>query len=96
MTVCPVCKTSGSHFPWADPESQPADSARPMVLCPTCDEPFTPQYLRRCEWCNHDFGEGLEPEHDHDAESISPLAVALLLGGVALIVAILVYYMILL
>jgi hypothetical protein len=32
-----------------------------MLLCPTCDEPFAPEYLRRCEWCNHEFGDGIEP-----------------------------------
>lgn len=31
----------------------------PAVICPTCDEPFEPRYLRVCEWCGHDFGEGV-------------------------------------
>jgi hypothetical protein len=36
--------------------------ARPslLLICPTCDEPFKPRFLRHCEWCNHDFGTGLE------------------------------------
>lgn len=32
----------------------------PLLICPTCDEPFHPQYLRRCEWCGHDFPDGLD------------------------------------
>jgi hypothetical protein len=38
--------------------SQSASSA--LLLCPTCDEPFHPQYLRRCEWCGHEFPDGVE------------------------------------
>lgn len=98
VTVCPVCKTSGSRFPWADmnePETA-AGGAQPMVLCPTCDEPFAPQFLRYCEWCNHDFGAGLEPDHDQEDEPISRVVLALFFSGVAIVVAILVYFMILL
>lgn len=32
----------------------------PILICPTCDEPFHPQYLRRCEWCGHEFTDGQE------------------------------------
>lgn len=45
-----------------------------MLLCPTCDEPFVPQYLRRCEWCGHEFPEGVEidPPADDFEESFNP------------------------
>lgn len=31
-----------------------------MLTCTTCDEPFIPRYLRRCEWCGHTFADGIE------------------------------------
>ncbi len=31
-----------------------------MLLCPICDEPFTPRFARRCRPCRHDFGSGPE------------------------------------
>lgn len=97
VTVCPICKTSGSHFPCADKEySQASDEGRRMVLCPTCDEPFVPEYLRHCEWCGHDFGEGIEPDHDQVSVPISPRAMAVILALVALFVGLLVYFMIIL
>jgi hypothetical protein len=32
---------------------------RLVLTCTTCDEPFEPQFLKRCEWCGHEFPEGL-------------------------------------
>jgi hypothetical protein len=100
VTVCPICKTSGNRFPSADKEySQTADTGgedQSMVLCPTCDEPFVPQYLRQCEWCGHDFNEGIEPNHDQVSEPISPRAMAVILGLMALLAGLLVYFMIIL
>jgi hypothetical protein len=48
--------------PTADPSVDPhSESASPpLLICPTCDEPFHPQYLRRCEWCGHEFPDGGE------------------------------------
>jgi len=71
-TMCPICETAGSDFPPADvlPDDEqdeisgtddPGDPlGRRALVCPTCDEPFLPHYLRECEWCNFDFGFGLE------------------------------------
>ncbi len=88
ITVCPICKTSGSHLPLADadysPPSEETAERQPMVLCPTCDEPFIPQYLRHCEWCDHDFGAGIEPNHDPVSEPISPGVMGAILGAVQL------------
>jgi hypothetical protein len=33
-----------------------------LLMCPTCDEPFTPSYPRRCEWCGYTFDDGWEPD----------------------------------
>jgi hypothetical protein len=41
-----------------EPTLEPPSST--LLLCPTCDEPFHPQYLRRCEWCGHEFSDGVE------------------------------------
>jgi hypothetical protein len=32
-----------------------------MVICPTCDEPFVPEYAARCEGCGQAFPDGYEP-----------------------------------
>jgi hypothetical protein len=61
-TTCPVCQTAGSDFsPAFMPESRAAEGGEPpLVICPTCDEPFTPLYLARCEWCGYRFADGRE------------------------------------
>jgi hypothetical protein len=67
-TVCPICETSGTEFPRADENffagqtNQALDPSRLPVICTTCDEPWLAEFLRCCEWCNHDFGQGLELE----------------------------------
>ncbi len=67
QTSCPICQTAGNQFPEAFlPDREPAasedanESARLYVLCPTCDEPFAPEFLARCEWCGHQFRDGRE------------------------------------
>ena len=44
--------------PLTDQQSETPSS--PLLICPTCDEPFHPRYLRRCEWCGHEFPDGVE------------------------------------
>lgn len=70
LTSCPVCETAGTHFPEAfmpddawHTDSDPAGGGPEplLVLCPTCDEPFAPQFPARCEWCGHRFADGYEP-----------------------------------
>jgi hypothetical protein len=46
----------------SEPQS-PAESARESrltVICPTCDEPFSPAFPARCEWCGYRFADGVE------------------------------------
>ena len=61
-TACPVCQTAGSDFlPAFDPlgpGTDDEDQQHSLVICPTCDEPFRPVYLKRCEWCGHRFADG--------------------------------------
>ena len=66
QTKCPVCNTAGHKFNWSDDDSgEPAvwstdQDAAPLLLCSTCDDAFAPQFLRHCEWCRHDFGNGTQ------------------------------------
>lgn len=59
QTSCPVCETAGTKFP---PAFMPADGEqeKPLLLCPTCDEVFAPEFLACCEWCGHRFRDGRE------------------------------------
>jgi hypothetical protein len=98
-TMCPICETAGSDFPPADSISgddetelegtdDPGDPlGRRPLLCPMCDEPFIPNYLRECEWCNYDFGYGVDPPVKPD-EAFEPAnwrvaAVIMVLLGLA-------------
>lgn len=69
LTVCPKCHTASQKFPLAEFVS-PEDPDQPirlaadesegpvLVVCPTCDEAFTPEFYRRCERCGFQFADG--------------------------------------
>ena len=99
VTVCPICSTSGSEFPRAhenfgieEEEDDPAvaKEQRLAVVCTTCDEPWLARFLRKCEWCGHDFGAGLKvdplPQNREPAEPLNPRAMLLMvvMGGLLL------------
>jgi hypothetical protein len=95
--VCPICETAGADFLSGDapPSADPADSETQLLICPTCDEPFEPGYLRRCEWCGHDCGDGIrlpEPAAEARVESPNARVVVAALGMLALIAAIMAYF----
>lgn len=110
QTVCPVCETAGSDFPLADAiagegdEEHDHDSdfseevgdplGRPRLVCPVCDEPFIPLYLRSCEWCNYDFGHGIEPPEtvQEDIEAVN-WRVGVVIGGLVAFAALVIWYM---
>ena len=48
-----------SQEPASEPQ-QPGVPPQRMLICTTCDEPFVPEYPRRCEWCGHTFADGYE------------------------------------
>lgn len=82
LASCPVCETAGTHFdeaflPEGAADGQPAsegDRREPlMVICPTCDEPFAPQFPPRCEWCGHRFA-GLPEPPPAEAQAAPPAA----------------------
>jgi uncharacterized protein (DUF983 family) len=79
-----------------DESRRPAEdeSLRPglVLTCPVCDEPFAPRFLRRCEWCGHEFPDGAEmdlpgdepPEEINNRTVLAVVFLALLGGGLLL------------
>ncbi|HEX5446181.1 MAG TPA: DUF2007 domain-containing protein [Pirellulales bacterium] len=60
--ICPVCGTGGSRFRPGEMAGEAETTDGPVLLiCPMCDEPFEPGYLRRCEWCGNEFADGVAP-----------------------------------
>ena len=69
----------------------PEASAGVSVVCPICDEAFVARFYRRCEWCGHDFGEGLEfPVTADQAMSVRERAV--LMALVSALATLLIYF----
>jgi ribosomal protein L37AE/L43A len=103
-TRCPICQRAGSDFPPAEfvPELEAdadgllpvlgdADWVKTLWVCPECDEAFAPEFYRLCHHCGHDFGQGYcEPTPEGEPLSDRALVTMLALGGV--LVAILVYF----
>ncbi len=99
--VCPICQTAGSNFPPGDaPIAREEDAGEPpLLICPTCDEPFEPRYLRRCEWCGHDFGSGIavpETRREQPAEPPNLRVIIVALATLALLAGLLAYFAMLL
>jgi hypothetical protein len=99
-TSCPVCETAGNSFPQAfmpeeeageerdDGHSPDGAPQRLLLICPTCDEPFAPQFLARCEWCGHRFRDGSElPPPAPPVVSEASYRVWLVMAGLILFVA---------
>jgi len=94
ITKCPACGTSGTGFPQADPlEAGQSGQSAPalLVLCMQCDEPFTPEFAGRCEWCGHEFPDGFAPTVDESFD-LSPALLAVVGIALALVVGLLVYF----
>lgn len=82
-TLCPHCGTSGSSFAqaWLGREGE----EDLLVVCPTCDEPFRPEFYRNCHRCQYDFGDGIPaPTAQPQAAEREPLKVWLTLAGICL------------
>jgi len=66
-----------------------------LLICPTCDEPFKPRYLRYCEWCSHDFGTGIEasrPGQTHERSEFNSRAGIVAAGIVGMVAAAACYF----
>ena len=99
MAICPYCHTAGTNFPSAWPESRQPDEQgdhQPQLICPTCDEPLAPSYLRCCEWCGHDFGQGVAGLPPASHEALDGRIIAAMMALAALLLAIVAYFALLL
>ncbi len=104
QTRCPTCEIGGDDFPLAEylPTLRPVPPADGqgdapavpqdlLLMCPACDEAFSPNFYRHCEQCDYDFGEGLvldTPEGD----ALTGRALIVLAGLVGLAVAFMAYF----
>jgi hypothetical protein len=92
----PCCGPGGCSLP-QDPgaaEALPlaAGALPPLLICPTCDEPFSPAYPRRCEWCNHEFAEGYAVELPQDEpSSLNARVIAVVMAILVLLSAVAIY-----
>ena len=96
LTVCPFCQTASAKFPLADQPPGSAEGPPGLLLCTTCDEPFEPAYLRRCEWCGHDFGDGVEIERQEATTNLNERVITVVIGLAIALVAIFAYFMVVL
>ena len=88
------CTPAGEQTEVSGADEAASESPARLLMCPTCDEPFTPQYPRLCEWCGHDFGDGYEVELPEDLTGqINSRVVAAIVGLLAFVVAMVVYLM---
>ena len=63
-----------------------------MLVCTTCDEPFVPEYPRRCEWCGHQFEDGYDVDEQPTFEPLSGRAIAVIIALGALGIGLAVYF----
>jgi hypothetical protein len=63
-----------------------------MLVCTTCDEPFVPEYPRRCEWCGHEFEDGYDVDEQPTFEPLSGRAIAVIVALGVLGIALAVYF----
>ena len=89
QTFCPICGEKGQQLPvdelpltdFASETAQHVAEERRTVICPLCDEIYLAQFYRHCEWCDHDWGAGIE---------VNPISSALVTQREWLVIAILV------
>jgi len=75
-------------------EEDEVDPFRTMLMCHTCDEPFTPEYPRLCEWCGHEFEDGFQVDLPAGApEHLDSRVIAVSAGLLALMVALGAYFL---
>jgi len=79
--------------PGEDEAAVPSGPAPATLVCPECDEPFVPEYARRCPSCDHRFRDGYDVESEHAAgDRMGARTIAVILGLVVLLIAVFVYF----
>lgn len=66
-----------------DIEQTALDDASWLLVCHNCDEAFQPEFYRKCPWCGHDFGQGMELSPPGEPTSDREVAVIIGLGLLA-------------
>jgi hypothetical protein len=67
----------------------------PSLLCPTCDEPFAPEFPNRCEWCGHEFPDGYRTElPEPPSEPYSGGRVIAVVVAILVLAAAIAYYLV--
>jgi len=91
LSRCPTCQTCGSEF---SPGEMPAGTAaaEPLVLCPECDEPFVPEYARRCHECGHEFPDGFDLFGGPPSEGFNWRVLVAIAALVAIFAGVLAYF----
>lgn len=94
FAVCPYCQSSGDRF--ANTEvAWEADHDIVRVVCPTCDEPFQPQFRGLCHGCGHVFDpitESIDPPSREPDDENSRRAMYALFGIIAVLAALGAYF----
>ena len=64
-----------------------------LLVCPTCDEPFQPEYPRLCEWCGHEFEDGFDAElPTNDVGEVGSRVLAVFVGLLLLAGGVVAYF----
>ena len=69
----------------------PPEPPQTMLLCPTCDEPFVPDYPRRCVWCGQQFQSGFEVDPTGEPGAFTQgfdARLAVVLGAILVLLAV--------
>ncbi len=86
--ACPTEPPTPSSVPELDERPE-----RIVLTCPTCDEPFMPEFPRDCAMCDHRFSDGFEVGLSHaPPEQFGSRVIALMVGMAALLIGLLAYF----
>jgi hypothetical protein len=76
-----VPEAEESEAEQSEGEQSEAEAPAKLLMCPTCDEPFAPEYPRLCEWCGHEFPDGFEvPLPEGPVEQVNRRMIAVIVG----------------
>ena len=76
----------------AEPPNAETSPPKLALMCHTCDEPFVPEFPRRCEWCGHEFSDGYDVEDHVEREPIPLQAMIVILALVTLFLVACAYF----
>ncbi|MCA9122198.1 MAG: hypothetical protein H6822_21125 [Planctomycetaceae bacterium] len=96
-TQCSVCSARGTDFRLADfdeaeDSAEAAEEMDVLLLCSTCDEPFTPRFFRLCAGCGFDHGTGIEKEAELEREELNNRVILVIVSVVLILVGLLAFF----